>query len=445
MTDAPANRSGGDDDSKRPALRARDRMVRWGIYVLAIVALVVALRAAAVVVLPLIVALWLAMLLWPIHARVRSAVPSWLAAGAVVATIFVAIGLVATWGWYAVDSAIEHTRDNASRYAQQYTDVRAWLDERGVPNNWLPDLNHSGESGEQGAEGQAPEENGDNAENAGRDDAAGPDDVDESGARRPSSETDTTEPGFTRFGDPVSETRRATGPRRPDADTFLSESRRQIALWIGGGLQSGVAIIAAILLTIVFVYFALVEFPTWRAWSRDTFGVRRTRFLGVLLTEYTHLIRMYFLSKLISGVVSGTATGLWLWAMGVPMPLVWAILTFVMNFVPNIGAIISGVPPTLLAFLELGLWEGFAVGVGLILIESAVGNLLDPLIQGNTMDLTPFVVLASLLFWGWLWGIVGAVLAPTLTAAIWTTIRHLARDDTIDEQIAESERADPGG
>jgi len=179
-----------------------------------------------------------------------------------------------------------------------------------------------------------------------------------------------------------------------------------------------VAIVGTIALTILFLVLLLVELPDWRRWSSRAMGPAGAELVETIARVNGRLVRRYFFAKLITGAVSGTATAVFLWAMGVPMPLVWGLLALLMNFIPNVGAVISAVPPTLLALFELGIAEGLIVAGGLLVIESLVGNLLDPLIQGDALDLSPFVVVLSLLFWGWLWGIVGAVMAPTLTAAI---------------------------
>jgi predicted PurR-regulated permease PerM len=111
--------------------------------------------------------------------------------------------------------------------------------------------------------------------------------------------------------------------------------------------------------------------------------------------------------------------------MDVPMPLVWGMFTLIMNFIPNIGAFIAGVPPTILALIELGLTEALIVAAGLIVIESLAGNLLTPLLSGHTLKISPFLVLASLLVWSFMFGLLGAFLAPVLTAMLLTLVRRL--------------------
>jgi AI-2 transport protein TqsA len=118
-------------------------------------------------------------------------------------------------------------------------------------------------------------------------------------------------------------------------------------------------------------------------------------------------------------------------AMGVPMALIWGVLTLFMNYVPNIGALLSGGPPIVLAIVELGWTKGLSIAAGLVVIETVVGNLVDPFLQGNMLKISVYVTLASLVFWGWLWGAAGAVMAPLLTVTIVTAVGrvHAANPD----------------
>lgn len=194
--------------------------------------------------------------------------------------------------------------------------------------------------------------------------------------------------------------------------------RRGIAMLVTGGLRSAAGIAAALLLTVFLAFLALLEGERWAAWTREHLSRGLYEALDEFTAEVSSQTRWYFLGKTIGGLVSGGATWLWLLAMDVPMALMWGVFTFFMNYIPNVGALISGVPPTLLAIVELGWGGGLIVGGGLFVIETLVGNLVDPFVQGSMMELSMFVVLASLIFWGWLWGIAGAVMAPVLTAVL---------------------------
>ncbi len=97
----------------------------------------------------------------------------------------------------------------------------------------------------------------------------------------------------------------------------------------------------------------------------------------------------------------------------------WGFLTFVLNFIPNIGSMIATVCPIIIGLLQYGF--GFTVismAVILLIIQNVIGNIAEPHFLGTRMDLSPVFVLFSLIFWGWIWGIVGMFLAVPISASI---------------------------
>ncbi|MDO4429800.1 MAG: AI-2E family transporter [Lonepinella koalarum] len=115
-------------------------------------------------------------------------------------------------------------------------------------------------------------------------------------------------------------------------------------------------------------------------------------------------------------------TGILVWAlleiMNVQYAVLWATLTFLLNYIPNVGSIIAAVPIILQAFLLNGFVDGFIVAGGVIGINMIVGNVVEPKMMGRTLGLSTLVVFLSLLFWGWLLGTVGMLLSVPLTIAL---------------------------
>ena len=104
---------------------------------------------------------------------------------------------------------------------------------------------------------------------------------------------------------------------------------------------------------------------------------------------------------------------------GIDFALVWGLLTFILNYIPNIGSLIATIAPILVAFLEFGLgFNTISLAILLLLTQNIFGNFLEPHYLGRQMDLSPVFVLFSLIFWGWIWGIVGMFLAVPIAACI---------------------------
>jgi predicted PurR-regulated permease PerM len=98
----------------------------------------------------------------------------------------------------------------------------------------------------------------------------------------------------------------------------------------------------------------------------------------------------------------------------------WGALAFFLNFIPTVGSIVASIPPILLALVQFypSLWPGVVTLLSMMTIQLGMGNALAPKVMGDQLNLSPVVVLLSLLFWGWLWGIVGALLSIPIAAAI---------------------------
>lgn len=129
-------------------------------------------------------------------------------------------------------------------------------------------------------------------------------------------------------------------------------------------------------------------------------------------------VRWFMVIRTVVGIVSGVLATTWLWLLGVDFAVFWGVLFFLLNYVPNIGSIIAGIPPTVLAFVQLGFGWGLLAGGGLIVMEQVMGNFLDPRLQGRTLNVSSLVVLLSVLFWGWIWGVPGALIAVPLTVTL---------------------------
>ncbi len=104
--------------------------------------------------------------------------------------------------------------------------------------------------------------------------------------------------------------------------------------------------------------------------------------------------------------------------VGVDYPLLWAVLAFVLNYIPTIGSIIALIPPFLLAMVQLGFIDSIIVLAGYLTINTIMGNILEPKFMGKGLGLSTLVVFLSLVFWGWVLGPIGMLLSVPLTITI---------------------------
>ncbi len=121
---------------------------------------------------------------------------------------------------------------------------------------------------------------------------------------------------------------------------------------------------------------------------------------------------------------TGLLIFLWTWLAGIDFPLFWALLAFVLNFIPTIGSIIAGAPAVVLAFVQGGLGLASVVALGYIAVNVVLGNLVEPRLMGIRFRLSTLVVFLSLLFWGFVWGPLGMLLSVPLTRSILIVLEH---------------------
>ena len=168
-------------------------------------------------------------------------------------------------------------------------------------------------------------------------------------------------------------------------------------------------------LVVLLVVFLLFEFEPARAKLAILLGASRQ---VEKLAQASSKIQRYLVVKTLLSTVTGLLFGFWLWVVGVDFPLLWAVLAFLLNYIPSIGPTIATVPPVAIALLTLGPGAAIAAAVGCLLVNVIVGNVFEPRMMGEALGLSTFVVFVSMLFWGWLWGPVGALLAVPLTMLV---------------------------
>ena len=169
--------------------------------------------------------------------------------------------------------------------------------------------------------------------------------------------------------------------------------------------------------------FMLLEAGTIRARLQHAFGLDEAQLGGLdeALADVQHYLRL----KTAISLATGVFVGLWLLALGVEYPILWGLLAFLLNFIPNFGSLAAAVPPALLVLIQDGLGALFLMVVlAYVIVNLVVGSIIEPRVMGRSLGLSPLVVLLSLLFWGWVWGGVGLLLAVPLTMVVKLLLEH---------------------
>ncbi|HET9449379.1 MAG TPA: AI-2E family transporter, partial [Aggregicoccus sp.] len=193
------------------------------------------------------------------------------------------------------------------------------------------------------------------------------------------------------------------------------EKLMQHGLTLAGG---GASVLLELVLVVFFTLLMLIEAGRWREKSLRAFSRPTAGRLVSGADEVGTAVRRYLGVVTLVALLSAVAQGGFLLLMGVKLALVWALLVFLLSYVPIIGSIVSAVPPVLFAFVTQGLTRGALVALGMFAIEQVIGNFIAPLLEGKRMRISPLVVLAAVTLWGFIWGPVGALLAVPLTVMI---------------------------
>lgn len=178
---------------------------------------------------------------------------------------------------------------------------------------------------------------------------------------------------------------------------------------LGGILTNGFLI----LVTVIFLLLEVSGFPDkWRT-ARGNADTTLAQFSAA-----TQNINHYMSIKTLTSLVTGVAVAIGLWIIGVDYPMLWGVLAFLFNFVPNIGSFLAAVPAVLLALVQLGVTQALLAAAGYLVVNVLIGTFAEPRFMGRGLDLSTLVVFVSLVFWGWVLGPVGMLLSVPLTIVV---------------------------
>ncbi len=175
-----------------------------------------------------------------------------------------------------------------------------------------------------------------------------------------------------------------------------------------------------LVLVIIFLIFIFMGQPYFKYKIRKALSSAQADNIANMVTSISSQISRYLSLQ----VLISFATGVCVWAalalLTIDFAITWGALAFFLNFIPTIGSILASIPPILIAVIQYypSIWPGVVTFAALLTIQLVIGNGISPKVMGDRLNLSPVVVLLSLLFWGWLWGVVGALLAIPITAAL---------------------------
>lgn len=204
----------------------------------------------------------------------------------------------------------------------------------------------------------------------------------------------------------------------------ISQMAQDVKQWLsnptdilGFVVQGLSGLLSNALLILFYVLFMVLEAGSMHKkvmWAFGEGSMAATQIPGVVAS-----MRQYLVVQTILSAIVGAAVLVCLWLLRIDFAVVWGVLAFFLNFVPNFGPVLAAIPAVIMAFIQYGASiQVVLVILAYTLIVLVVGSVLFPRMMGRSVGLSPLVVLVSLILWGWILGPIGLVLSVPIVAAI---------------------------
>lgn len=212
---------------------------------------------------------------------------------------------------------------------------------------------------------------------------------------------------------------------RPPTLNQLTDSI-DITTILSGFLSAITAILGSFGLVLIYLGFLLFEQKTFSNKLNRLFeNEEKRKDAHNALMQIQQKIETYVWIKTIVSVLTGLVSYIVLKIVGVDFAEFWGFTIFLLNYIPTIGSIIATVFPALLALIQFDTLTPFLiVSLGLISVQFIVGNVVEPKLMGNTLNLSPLVMLLSLALWGSLWGVAGMFLCVPIMVMLVIILSH---------------------
>ena len=213
--------------------------------------------------------------------------------------------------------------------------------------------------------------------------------------------------------------------KREVSETILPRAIDQGVKITQQGLTTTTSILGNFFLTLLLSIFIMLESKSMREKLTEAYGDQHP--LLISLHDIGLDVRAYVVAKTLTSLLTACCVYLILWIAEVDFAFFWALLTFPLNFIPTIGAVIASIPPILIAGIDpnLSLTVALAVMIGLGMINAFIGSVVEPNYVGQKVKLSPLVVFLSMLLWGLLWGPVGMILAIPIMVSVKVICSHI--------------------
>ncbi|MCB2203294.1 AI-2E family transporter [bacterium] len=192
-----------------------------------------------------------------------------------------------------------------------------------------------------------------------------------------------------------------------------------VTTMLTSGAGSFITLLGNLIVVVLLMFFILAGSGEMIRKLHVSMSERHSERLASMLEKIDLRVRQYLITKTLISLGTGALTTVILLILGVDFALLWGFLTFLLNFIPNIGSAISVVFPLLISFLQ---FDSIATPLLVLILLGAtqflMGNVIEPKLMEFSLNLSPLLVLVALFFWGWIWGIMGMILAVPMMSTL---------------------------
>ncbi len=222
-----------------------------------------------------------------------------------------------------------------------------------------------------------------------------------------------------------------------DYQRLIDPGSFSITKMVSNTMSGFISLAWNIFLVLVFLLFLVSGATSMETRLKNALGEDQQQRNIDTINRIQSQIQKYLITKTWISAATAILGAIWMWILGIDFILVSALLLFALNFIPNIGSIISSSIPALICLLQYGF--GYKVILFSILITATqmlFGNIIEPQVQGDRLNLAPIMVLISLILWGWLWGITGMFISVPLTSAINIILKEIDPKNVVSAVIS---------
>ncbi|HLV41975.1 MAG TPA: AI-2E family transporter [Brumimicrobium sp.] len=204
-------------------------------------------------------------------------------------------------------------------------------------------------------------------------------------------------------------------------------------------IESLSSLVSNTFIILIYFLFILLEESHFDTKLKTIFyGNNQFLKLANVLEEIESSVSKYIGLKTLVSFITGFASYVALFFIGVDAPLFWAFLIFLLNFIPTIGSFIGTIFPVIFCLLQFGDFSKGLLVLGVVgSIQVLVGNVLEPKLTGNSLNVSPLVTIIALSFWGALWGVTGMLISVPITVIMIIVFSHFKSTKAIAVMLSE--------